>query len=166
MNKIKSLGILIAFFLSCALPAVSFAQIPKQGKFEVIGAFQVTVIETQKFGEHTMSYIKGDGINLNKSGSGFMHNTSTSCMLVGIPGAFHGFCTTIDLDGDYIFHHNFLEKDFVVGTSGGGRRMVFVGGTGKYKGIQGGAPYEFTYAPKLEGKLLGQSAVTGEYKIP
>ena len=166
MNTIKSLGILIAFLLTCGWPTVSLAQIPKQGKFEVTAAVVVTVIETQKFGEHTMSYIKADGVNLNKSGSGFMHNTSSTCMLIGIPGAFQGFCTTVDSDGDYIFQHNFIDKDFAVGTGGGGRRSVFLGGTGKYKGIQGGAPYEFTYAPKLEGKLLGQSSMSGEYKIP
>ena len=75
-------------------------------------------------------------------------------------------CPATDADGDFVFHHNFMEKGFDLGTTGSGRRMVILGGTGKYNGITGEASYEFIYAPKLEGKLLGHALVSGGYRIP
>ena len=166
MSAIKCLGFLAAIAMMLGIATDSFAQLAKQGKFEVIGTFDVTVIESHKFGDHTINAVRATGINLNKSGSGFMHNTTTVCMLVGIPGSFQAYCTTTDADGDYIFHHNFIDKEFALGTSGGGRKMVILGGTGKYKGITGEAPYEAIYAPKVEGKLMGHTVLSGEYRIP
>lgn len=165
MSTIKCLGFLVAIAMVSAFATDSFAQLAKQGKFDVIGTFEGTVIETQKFGEHVINVVKVTLINLNKSGSGFLHNTSSLCMLVTIPGSFHGYCTTTDLEGDQIYHHNFIDKGFALGTGGGGRKMVIDGGTGKYKGIQGEAPYEVIYAPKLEGKLIGHFVMSGEYRI-
>lgn len=165
MSAVKCLGFLIAIAMMLGIATDSFAQLAKQGKFEVIGTFELTIMETQKFGENSINFIRSYGINLNNSGSGFLHNTSTTCMFGTSAGSFHGYCTTTDLDGDFIFHHNFMDKGFALGTTGGGRRMVILGGTGKYKGIQGEIPYEFTYAPKIDGKLLGHAVLSGEYRI-
>jgi len=167
MKPFRSLSILLAAsFIYGALPGVSYAQIPKQGKFDVISTFDLVVVESKKFGDKSQNLISSSGINFNKSGSGFLHNTATYCMFVTSAGSFHGYCTITDADGDYVFHHNFMEQGFDLGTTGGGRRMVILGGTGKYEGIKGEAAYEFVYAPKIEGKLLGHAAISGSYRIP
>jgi hypothetical protein len=132
-----------------------------------MGTFDGTVLESRKFGDHTVSMITVRGMMFNKAGGGFMHNMLTLCGLVAIPGNFQAYCTHTDTDGDRVYTHNFIEQDVAgVGTSGGGRKMVFIGGTGKYKGIQGQAPYEAIYAPKMEGLLMGHTVATGEYRIP
>ena len=78
MNPFRSLSIFVAAsFLYCALPGVSYAQIPKQGKFDVISTFNFTVVESKKFGDKSQNLISSSGINLNKSGSGFLHNTAS-----------------------------------------------------------------------------------------
>jgi hypothetical protein len=141
------------------------AQLTKQGEFEISGTDQGTFLETNRFDDYALNALKVTIVNLNTSGSGFLHNTSSICEMVSIPGDFFGYCVTTDLDGDHIYS-KFEVAGGQLGASGGGRKTTFLVGTGKYKGVEGGYTYGASYAPKIGDQLAGHIEGSGEYKIP
>ncbi len=168
MNKIlmkASAYLALSMILNFAVALNAHAQLAKQGKFKVIGTYQLTFLEKNQFDDFSLSAMKTTGVNVNPSGSGFLHNSSVKCVMVSIPGDFFGYCVTTDLDGDRIYS-KFEVIAGQVGTSGGGRKATFLGGTGKYKGIEGGHNYSAFYAPKIDEILIGHIEGSGEYKIP
>ena len=165
MSKIISIIPSICIALILGIASVSHAQIAKQGNFEITGIYQGQVSESVKVDDYTLSVIGFTLVNFNASGGGFMHNTSSICRLIAIPGDFHTYCITSDMDGDRIYSHATVEGG-TIGVSGGGRKATFVGGTGKYEGIQGGYEYEAIYAPNIEGYLVGHIKGSGKYTIP
>ena len=80
-------------------------------------------------------------------------------------GDFFGYCVTTDLDGDHVYS-KFEVVGGQIGTSGGGRKTTFLGGTGKYKDIEGGYTYSAIYAPNVDDQLVGHIVGSGSYKIP
>lgn len=168
MNKIllkSAICLTFGTILSLGFTLNAQAQIAKQGKFEMIGTYQLTYLDQNDFDGFGMSALKSTQVNLNKAGRGFFHNTSSECVLVAITGDFFGYCVTTDLDGD-----RFYSKAEVVGgqvgTTGSGRRATFLGGTGKYEGIEGAFSYSAIYAPRIQGQLVGHIEGSGEYRIP
>jgi hypothetical protein len=165
MTKITPWALAICFVLQMGLGSAAQAQMPKQGKFEMMGIYNGKLGDSFKIGDHKLSYYPLTLLNFNKAGKGFLHNTSSVCMLIAAAGDFTSYCVTTDMDGDQI-HSIATVVGGELGVSGGGRRSTFTGGTGKYEGIQGGYSYEAIYAPKVEGVLLGHIAGAGEYAIP
>ncbi len=155
----------LSMILNFAVALNAQAQLAKQGKFEMMGIYNGKLGDSIKIGDYKLSYYPLTLVNFNKAGKGFLHNTSSVCMLIAVPGDFTSYCVTTDMDGDQI-HSIATVVGGELGVSGGGRRSTFTGGTGKYEGIQGGYSYEAIYAPKVEGVLLGHIVGAGEYTIP
>lgn len=95
------------------------------------------------------------GITRNVAGQKVFDNMLAHCVGLstttgGKPAGFSGSCTETDGDGDKVF------------TTFDGLAHTLVGGTGKYKGISGSAPYTVTPAP---APGPGQFAVAVEHKV-
>ena len=155
----------LSMVLNFAVALNAQAQLAKQGNFEIMGIYKLTFLEKNKFDDFSLSAMKVTIVNLNTSGGGFLHNTSSKCDLVSIPGDFFGYCVTTDLDGDHVYS-KFEVVGGQIGTSGGGRKTTFLGGTGKYKDIEGGYTYSAIYAPNVDDQLVGHIVGSGSYKIP
>ncbi len=56
-------------------------------------------------------------------------------------------CTSTDKDGDAIFAISERKQGDINTGTGGKGKTLFVGGTGKYKGISGGCEYQTKYLP-------------------
>jgi hypothetical protein len=157
------LALSMLFNLTVALNA--HAQLAKQGNFEIKGIYTLTFLEKNKFDDFSLNAMNLTILYLNTSGGGILHNTSAKCEMISIPGDFVGYCVKTDLDGDHVFS-KFEVVGGQLGTSGGGRKSTFVGGTGKYKGIEGGYTYSAIYGPNVDDHLIGHIVGSGSYKIP
>lgn len=168
MNKIllkASAYLALSMVFNLAVALNSHAQLAKQGNFEITGIYNATVLEKNKFDDFSLSALNLRILYLNPTGGDFLHNTSAKCEMISIPGDFVGYCVKTDLDGDHVYS-KFEVVGGQVGTSGGGRTATFLGGTGKYKGIEGGYTYKAIYGPNVDDHLVGHIEGSGSYKIP
>ncbi|UCD68941.1 MAG: hypothetical protein JSW48_02240 [Betaproteobacteria bacterium] len=142
-----------ALILAIVTAPVHAQQLPKSGTFTVHSGWK-QIGETTETADGRL-YGAGMfwGITFNDKGSGPLHNGAAVCpyTLEIISGALtaQGQCTWSDADGDKIF----VDYTGAVDAEG-----VFVGmnqltgGTGKYTGIQGTAPFN-CYTLNDKGQL-------------
>jgi hypothetical protein len=100
-----------------------------------------------KMGERAVSIYESAGITRNDAGEGPFDDMGTRCLgmreMSGSDVVNRGSCIDTDKDGDQVF--STYEADAKRG------RHVFVGGTGKYRGITGSAEYTFQSMKVPEG---------------
>lgn len=116
------------------------------------------------------------GVVINKAGSGFLHDTPTSCAasVKVIAGAVSetGYCGSVDADGDRAFMQwacSYDDKGWCQGE------FNWTEGTGKYKGITGKNKIRYKGFGFRPGEATqngtpfaveGYSVWEGEYRIP
>ena len=113
---------------------------------------------------------------INREGSGFLHDTPTSCAAAvkGVGGNFSetGFCASTDVDGDRVYMRwvcSYDAKGWCVGD------FDWTDGTGKYKGISGKNKIRYKAFGFRAGEAThnatpfaveGYSIWEGEYRLP
>jgi len=110
----------------------------------------------------------GAGTIVNDSGKGFLHLASTYFLgtLHAVKGVFEetAFMVITATDGDKVYAT--YKGSGILGKPVKGT-ITYVGGTGKYTGIQGGG--EFTRYPlqnAIEGVFTAMSVTKASYKLP
>lgn len=156
-----------AFMMSMSLGAwAEEGALAKQGQFS--GKFGWWAIGKVYATGKDQFYWNGEfnGTFFNDSGAGFLHGTSWICpgfneLRSGVSVASGGRCVATDMDGDKAF-----------ATWEGGQGTVpmkfngtaqFVGGTGKYAGIQGRWTFNASAVPTTE---QGFGLFKGDWKLP
>ena len=159
--------------LASALSLVLFAafgasalagELPKQGTYSLTWTFSgpYTAVE---IGEDQWAWSSTFTVIIwNDAGEGFMHDLSGNCVGLGseapdAPFTETGYCSYEDADGDQLFEY-FYETEEGKGTA------TYVGGTGKYAGVQGSDTYEYTTTPDApEGTFNGYGHSEGSYTL-
>lgn len=126
-----SVPILVALLATVGQAAT--AQTARQGEEQIRHVFTFTDRATLRMGDTTVIHRELQGIELNDKGSGMFHDLGVRCLsqitIRSGAASADGRCTTVDKDGDQIFH-TFENR-------AGAGAHVLVGGTGKYAGITG-----------------------------
>ncbi len=157
MNKLITAGLGTATLLSIMQVAWpdDKPQIAQQGTATYVTYYTSRPLANLDMGEsgsHTMGELVG--ATRNTGGSKAFDNMGVRClfysMTVGGKPKASGACTETDSEGDKVF------TTFEAGIH------TLIGGTGKYKGISGTAPYTISPLP-APGQGLGASAV--EHKV-
>ena len=119
-------------FAFCAAPALC-AEFPKSGE-AVYDTYYIDRTVTQiASGPDSGALVESTGINRNVKGEGPFNDMSVICLyhwaVLDGKDIFDGSCVETDPDGDTVF------------TTFDSKAHYFKGGTGKYKGITGEAPF-------------------------
>ncbi len=160
--------------LASALSLVLFAafgasalagELPKQGTYSTSWTFSgpYTAIE---IGEDQWAWSSTFTVIMwNDAGEGFWHDMSGNCVSMAseaedAPVADSGYCRYEDADGNTLVEY-WYETGEGKGTA------TFLGGTGKYAGVQGTDTYEFVLTPDApEGTFNGYGHSEGSYTLP
>lgn len=146
--------------------AAEQSPLPKQGQFSGKFGWWAVGKVYQLGKDHIYWNGEFNGTFFNDTGSGLLHDSSLVCpgyneLQSGMSLASGGRCVGTDMDGD---------KVFVIWEGGKGTVPMkfngtaqFVGGTGKYAGIQG--RWEF-YASPVPTTEQGFGLFKGEWKLP
>jgi hypothetical protein len=156
-----TLVVVMLLFLNQGVSAQQL-QIPKQGTASYVTYYtgrSLTSLNMGEVGSEALGEIVG--ITRNTDGQKFFDNMTVRCILysqtLGGKRKANGACTETDSDGDKVF------TTFDSGTM----MHTLIGGTGKYKGISGTAPYTSKVLPP-PGEGLSASIVdhkvTWEFK--
>ena len=123
--------------------AAKSGDLPQSGSFKIHSAFKGNNQVAQIGDKHFMGSGNSWAVTYNDAGSGPLHMGSALCVytLDDRSGsfAFGGYCAWGDADGDKIFTE-WTGK----GTDGAGSEGLntITGGTGKFAGIKGKAPFQ------------------------
>jgi hypothetical protein len=140
----KWIGVGVVGLAAAALCGIVQAQqLPKSGTFSLYSGWK-TVGEVVQVGEGRLFGWGGFyGVTFNQRGSGTLHMGQAVCPytldLTGGAGPGRGSCAWTDADGDKIF----TDYSGSLGTDGvfNGMNQI-TGGTGKFAGISGKAPFQ------------------------
>jgi hypothetical protein len=164
-RKVGIVGFLAV--LLCAATA-SHAELQKSGKFQgswtAIGTAQTLVLDESR----SASILRLRGTIVTQSAEGLTRALQSDCVALNLredrkTGI--GRCVWTDSDGDRAFSE-------VTGALSGLVSKVrghFVGGTGKYAGLEGGYELEWQYLHAIEEEdtIHGYStSLTGSWKLP
>lgn len=134
----KALVILMAGLSLGMLCVNAQAQLPKAGKASLYYSWHAIGTMIPLADGFALSSGSAWGGLINRDGSGFLHDTPTSCAAAvkGVGGAFSeiGYCASTDSDGDRVYMRwqcSYDSKGWCVGD------FDWTDGTGKYKGISG-----------------------------
>ena len=143
------IAFILAFILAIVFGTVANAQIAKEGSCTGMvfftGTFKMIAMEKERV---QMNY-EAIGISRGEDEKSPLYNATNQCLgsIHAIKGAFDndtGFCAYTRPDGDQIFMT--FEAKGRLGVTDGGisakGTMKFVGGTGKFVGIQGSGEFE------------------------
>jgi len=168
MKAYYTLGAVL--LIAVAAPASGQSSLPKEGS----GSMTIYVTSTWKTlalgpgQERTQGTYEAPGVVTNDAGQGFLHNVAMRCLgsWYAEKGQFeeHGSCLYVDREGDQVFTRYRVEGGPGVPTRG---KANYVGGTGKYAGIQGTT--ESTRTPlraTMDGTGASISKLTYSYKLP
>lgn len=150
---------LITLIALAGASTLASAEIPKlapQGSATYITYYSTQVLSTLDLGDGSSgTLLQFTGISHNKDGAKAFDNLSVRCLvynetLAGKP-QIGGSCVEIDADGDKIF------TTFAAGVH------TIVGGSGKYKGLSGSAP--FSVISRLPSPGAGMGALAVEHRV-
>jgi hypothetical protein len=153
------------------LMAFSFAQaqIPKEGTSSYIIGYSGTY-KTVAMGEERIQVTyEVLGVIISDASDCILQNASLRCIgsyhvIKGVYEDDSGFCVCTRPDGDQLF--TTYKASGRVGAVGKGT-VTYVGGTGKFIGIQGSGEFSrITVRPAAEGTLQGYNKVKDHYKLP
>lgn len=152
-----AVGVALFSFLSQTVLA---GDLPKQGNFTLTWTGSGTAKRIGISGDHEAWLWEYTVITMNDAGEGFMHNMSNEGFGVSLGDEFIGYDVYTDVDGDQIFA---VGKEEVYGKG----TETFLGGTGKYEGIQGSYEYDFTDLPETsEAVWHAVGKKWGSYTLP
>ena len=145
------------------------AQIPKEGASSYIIGYSGTYKAVAMGQERIQMTYEVLGVIVSDSSECILQNASLRCV-----GSFHatkgayeddrGFCVCTRPDGDQLFTS--YEASGRLGAVGKGT-VTYVGGTGKFAGIQGSGEFtRINVRPAAEGTLQGYNRVKEHYKLP
>jgi hypothetical protein len=159
--------------LSILLVLVSFglaqAQIPKGGSSSYIIGFSGTYKAVAMGQERVQMTYEVLGVIVSDASDCILQNASLRCVgsFHAIKGAYEddsGFCVCTRPDGDQLFTS--YKASGRLGAVGKGT-VTYVGGTGKFTGIQGSGEFSrINVRPIAEGTLQGYNRVKDQYKLP
>ena len=142
---LRSLMILPLLGIGLAMPAAAQQNkpLPSSGTFKLHSGWK-GIGETTKISDnHTFGSGNFWGVAFNDAGSGPLHAGPVVCAYtldtVGGAGTLQGACAWGDSDGDKIFT-SYVGKVSASGALEGMNNIT--GGTGKFDGIQGKAPFQ------------------------
>src|SRR3989454_11854851 len=134
---------LATLVLTLAAGTAVAADLPKSGKFTIHSGWKAISQATQVADNHIILNASFWGVTYNDTGAGPLHMGAVSCSgaadLVSGAGPAKGYCAWGDADGDKIFtdYSGTVPKP---GEVSGMNRIT--GGTGKFAGVQGTAPFQ------------------------
>ncbi len=145
------------------------AQIPKEGAQSYIIGFSGTYKTVAMGQERIQITYEVLGVIVSDASDCILQNASLRC--IGsyhvIKGAYEddsGFCVCTRPDGDQLFTS--YKASGRLGAVGKGT-VMYVGGTGKFAGIQGSGEFSrISVRPAAEGTLQGYNRVKDQYKLP
>jgi len=160
---------LLSFLVIIAAFGSAQAQIPKEGSSSYIIGYSGTYKTVAMGQERIQITYEVLGVIVSDASDCILQNASLRC--IGsyhvIKGAYEddsGFCVCTRPDGDQLFTS--YKASGRLGGVGKGT-VTYVGGTGKFTGIQGSG--EFTrigVRPAADGTLQGYNRVKDHYKLP
>lgn len=121
-------------------------------------AFVPLSSETIEIAEgHSFTKVNATGIVMTDNPDALINNSSASCSWTtdNTSGAGAGYCDNVDLDGD-------LWWNWIQWTVDGAQTFGFLGGTGKFEGIEGNGTYGNILLP--DGKIIVPWEITYELK--
>jgi hypothetical protein len=160
---------LLSFLVILTALGSAQAQIPKEGSSSYVIGYSGTYKTVAMGQERIQITYEVLGVIVSDASDCILQNASLRC--IGsyhvIKGAYEddsGFCVCTRPDGDQLFTS--YKASGRLGAVGKGT-VTYVGGTGKFIGIQGSG--EFTrigVRPATEGTLQGYNRVKDHYKLP
>jgi hypothetical protein len=128
------------------------ADLPQSGSFKIHSAFKGNDQMAQIGDKHFMGSGNAWAVTYNDAGSGLLHMGAALCAytLDDMNGSFaiSGRCAWGDADGDKIFTEWTGKGTDGVGNEG---LNTITGGTGKFAGIQGQAPFQCKFLSPPQG---------------
>ena len=165
----KAGAILIIMLFMGALTGNAFCEeIPKEGsqigKNYFTGTSKVLAMGEERL---QMNY-EGSGVFVDDLGKGFMHLAAIYAIgtMHAVKGVFEetGFMVLTATDGDKIYATYKSSGTFGKPANG---TWTWVGGTGKYTGIEGSGEFErYALQNATEGVFTSTSITSGNYKLP
>jgi len=160
---------LLSFLVILAALGSAQAQIPKEGSSSYIIGYSGTYKTVAMGQERIQITYEVLGVIVSDASDCILQNASLRC--IGsyhvIKGAYEddsGFCVCTRPDGDQLFTS--YKASGRLGAVGKGT-VTYVGGTGKFVGIQGDGEFSrFGARPAAEGTLQGYNRVKDHYKLP
>jgi hypothetical protein len=143
MNKLRYLWAAVVIISASAVGVALGADLPKSGSFNIHSGWK-GIGEMIKISDDHM-YGSGSfwGVTYNDTGSGPLHAGPVVCSytleIVKGPGTSQGSCAWGDVEGDKILT-NYSGSLTPAGELSGMNQIT--GGTGKFNGIQGKAPFQ------------------------
>ncbi len=165
----------VILVLFIALATTVEAQIPKEGTTSITAIFAGTWKAVGMGQERFYMTYEHTGAMVSDTGEGIFHNATFHCIggnyvVNGNYDNDSGFCSVTCPDGDKAF---FTFKASGILMKGGKQTNTFVGGTGKFAGLQGGAEAtRFVLRssgpsqPPYQGTFQGMTKSKGHYKLP
>jgi hypothetical protein len=159
----------LTVFLFVGFGLMAYAEMAKEGSGSGIH-YVITKSTVLPMGKGVVQInYEGWGINQSDTGKGLLHNASSHVVggLLLVKGVYKndsGVCSFTRPDGDQVFMT--YKTSGVAGKTGKGT-ITYVGGTGKFVGIQGGG--EFTrhhLRPPAKGFGASLNVVKSNWKIP
>ena len=168
--KNVTITLILTFVLSVSVGSVTGEEITKEGTDSSLSIFSGTwnniPLEENTF---ILSW-EQKGVNLDESGGGPFHNSSGNCAGISIyvsgVGSIKGYCVFIAPDGDkYLAEVTEENSSLEPGLKKG--RYKYIGGTGKFAGIEGEGEYTYyNVQPAAEKTYQQVSKAKGSYKLP
>lgn len=160
---------LLSFLVILAALGSAQAQIPKEGSSSYIIGYSGTYKTVAMGQERIQITYEVLGVIVSDASDCILQNASLRC--IGsyhvIKGAYEddsGFCVCTRPDGDQLFTS--YKASGRLGAVGKGT-VTYVGGTGKFIGIQGSGEFtRIVVRPAAEGTLQGYNRVKDHYKLP
>ena len=165
-GNIEKIAVVVIILVAFGIQAG--AEMTKEGNISETCAYSSTYKALPMGQERLQLNYESTGVSISDTDDGPLHNASLRCL-----GGFHAemgtyngnaFCMAVRPDGDQIF---FTMKS--TGKLGGGAKgkLTFVGGTGKWTGLQGEADFiNIEVRPIAEGTSQGYVKSKGWYKLP
>lgn len=160
-------GIFITLAANAHALTAHAADIPAEGKIAVSYTSTATSVpRTMPIGGGREFVVQNQAMTaVNEAGNPVMNHMGGRCQYSRLtdPQArtfeLHGYCTYTDSDGDMIFE----QFEFLPGSAGRGK---FIGGTGKFTGLQGEIEITVASAKSVfEGITQAIGRKTGSYRI-
>ena len=162
--------LVLSIFLLAAVGNVFGEQMAKEGtgSSTSVTSGTYTLIPLEE-GSFVMTF-QEKGVILDDSGEGPFHNLSEFCVGVSLfingIGSHKGYCVSTAPDGDK-WAAEFIIENVKPGPAPKRGTYKFVGGTGKFTGIEGSGEYMmYNVQPAAQGTYQSVSKIKGNYKLP
>ena len=170
MKRIIVALILVAVVLVTLVP-VANAEMAKEGTGSTTAIYSGTykVMPLEK--DTSVVTFEHTGVLTNDTGEGPLHNMSVHCVGFhyyekGIAKQSMGYEVYTDPDGDKVLTE-FTEPEYPSTAKVKKGTVKFLGGTGKFIGIEGALEYiRYGVRPAVKGTYQGVSKAKGSWKIP